>query len=70
MPLLPLTQIFQTILRQMPVKSQSVSASTSITLDGDEDQPTKMQKIGSKKVEEIIMGNGLSDLHVNMAQNF
>ena len=50
-------------------ESQSVSASTSITLDGDEDQPTKRQKIGSKEVEEIIMGDELSDLHVNMAQN-
>ena len=27
------------------------------------------QKISSKEVEEIIMGNELSDLHVNMAQN-
>ena len=50
-------------------KSQSVSVSTSITLDGDEDQPTKKQKISSKEVEEIIMRDELSDLHVNMAQN-
>ena len=53
-------------------KSQSVSASiliTSINLDGDEDQPAKKQKIGSKEVEEIIMGNELSDLHVNMAKS-
>ena len=50
-------------------KSQSVSVSTSIALDGDEDQPNKEQKIGRKEVEEIIMGDELSDLHVNMARN-
>ena len=52
-------------------KSQNVSASnsmTSINLDGEE-QPAKKQKVGSKEVEEIIMGNELSDLHVNMTQN-
>lgn len=53
-------------------KSQNVSASislASINLDSDVEQPAKKQKIGSKEVEEIIMGNELSDLHVNMAQN-
>lgn len=40
---------------------------TSLNLDNK--QSAKKQKIGSKEVEEIIMGNELSNLHVNMAQN-
>lgn len=30
---------------------------------------TSLQKLSSKEVEDIIMGNELSDLHINMAQN-
>ena len=33
---------------------------------GDVEQPTKKQKLGSKKVEETIMGNELSYLHKNV----
>ena len=31
--------------------------------------PAKKQKLSSKKIEDIIMGNELSDLHILMAQN-
>ena len=31
--------------------------------------PAKKQKLSSKEIEDIIMGNELSDLHINMAQN-
>ena len=48
--------------------STSISL-TSINLDDDVEQPAKKQKTGNKEVEEIIMGNELSDLHINMAQN-
>ena len=33
------------------------------------ERPAKLQKVGSKEVEEIIMGIKLSDLHINRAQN-
>ena len=35
----------------------------------DDQPPAKKQKLCSKEVEDIIMGNKLSDLHINMAQN-
>ena len=31
--------------------------------------PAKKQKLSSKEIEDIIMGNELSDFHINMAQN-
>ena len=35
----------------------------------DDWPPAKKLKLSSKEVEDIIMGNELSDLHINMAQN-
>ena len=52
-----------------PLHFNASTSLASINLDGDVEQPVKKQKVGSKEVEEIIMGNELSDRHINMAQN-
>ena len=42
-------------------------------MDTTEDHPmppaTKRRKLPNKEVEDFIMGNELSDIHVNLAQN-
>ena len=54
-------------------KSQHSSVTSvsfaSINLDDDMEQPAKKQKLGSKDVEDIIMGTELSDRHISMAQS-
>ena len=41
---------------------------SEITETGNQ-PPAKRKKLSSKEIEDIIMGNDLSDTHINMAQN-
>ena len=61
-------------IKSEPTQINDNATDDAVALDSeipvtDDQPPAKKQKLSSKEVEDIIMGNELSDLQINMAQN-
>ena len=59
-------------IKNEPTQTNDESITEEVPPDSgitDDQPPAKKPKLSSKEVEDIVMGNELSDLHINMAQN-